>query len=419
MTLFRRLSLLGTCLAFFGGAGGAVFVYAGGYSEDAIGTTGGQFLELPVGARGAAMGTAQGAAAEDATAIYYNPANLASIQGINATFMHAMYFQDVSYDFSALAVKTPKYGTFALSAQYLAVGAVVKVDNTGNPTGETMRPRDLAVTVANAHTLGNLEYGFGGKYISSRLNSEANAYAADAGIRWNIKPAALSLGISNLGAGLKFREETAPLPTTVRVGGSYRSVSELSDKTMAFALDGVFSKGAAAAACAGIEYKSDISNSVKMALRAGYNTRVGAGGLGGLSGFTAGAGFDINWFTIDYAFAPFGGLGDSHLISLAVRFGADRGAGRATSSPYRRTGNNINRAKASANNFEPGSEGVVDVDRALLYRYSNENSEKLETLRAGMEVEVQAQLGNWLKVISESGTTGWVFKSNLAKKKPR
>ncbi|MCK5358810.1 MAG: hypothetical protein KAJ48_10475, partial [Elusimicrobiales bacterium] len=77
--IFLALGACAVCMSF---------VSAGIFSKDAIGTTGGQFLELPVGARGVAMGSAQGAA-EDASAIYYNPANLAGLRGINVTFMHA------------------------------------------------------------------------------------------------------------------------------------------------------------------------------------------------------------------------------------------------------------------------------------------------------------------------------------------
>ncbi|OGR96295.1 MAG: hypothetical protein A2016_03640 [Elusimicrobia bacterium GWF2_62_30] len=407
---WRTFGLL-TCLALCGAGGSAVF--AGDFSEDALGTTGAQFLELPAQARGAAMGSAQGAAVEGAGAIYYNPGALAGVRGISATFMHALYFQDVSYDFAAVALRTKTQGTIAFGAQYLAVGSVGMVDNTGNSTGDSLAPRDLAFSAANARAIGRLEYGLGVKYISSRLKGTASAYAADAGLRWNAAPAAFSLGVSNLGPGLKFREETSPLPTTIRVGSSYKTSAELSDTTWVFALDGVFPKGAAAGACAGIELKNELTNTSNMAFRFGYNTRAGAGGAGGLSGLTGGAGLDLDWFSVDYAFAPFGSLGDSHLLSLSVRFGGG-GETRLASSPVKRAPAPVkNREDAAIKYFEPGSEAVVAGDTAMLHAYPDDKSEQLEVLEAGIEVEVQSQLGKWTKVVSESGTTGWLYSLQL------
>jgi len=397
------------------GAVCAVFASAGDFSKAALGTTGGQFLELPVGARGVSMGSAQGAAAEDVSAIYYNPANLAGLRGINATFMHAMYFQDISYDFAAFAKNTHNHGTFALGVQYLSVGSLDKVDNAGNPTGDSLAPRDLAVSLANARKFNNLEYGVGVKYISSKLNTDAKAYAADAGIRWSIEPAALSISVLNLGTGLKFREETAPLPTTLRIGSMYKFIPEIPGQIWTFALDGVFSKGAAAAVCAGIEYKIELKDSLKIGIRTGYNSRVGASGLGGLSGLSAGAGLDINKFSVDYAFTPFGNLGNSHRLSLSMHFGDDEN-GTDSSTRYQKAPSAKNEGNGSIITFASGSEAVVNVDRARLYRYSDDKSKVLDILKKGAEIEVQEQRANWVKVNTESGKTGWVNRSTLSRR---
>ena len=392
------------------------FVSAGIFSKDAIGTTGGQFLELPVGARGVAMGSAQGAAAEDASAIYYNPANLAGLRGINVTFMHAIYFQDISYDFAAFAKQTQDHGAIAFGLQYLSMGSLDKVDNTGNPTGDSMAPRDLALSIANARKFENLEYGFAIKYISSRLNESANAYAIDGGVRWSAEPIAFSASIANLGSGLKFRKETAPLPTTVRLGSSYKIIPQLRDKIWSFALDVVLSKGAAAAVCAGAEYKVDIKELMKIAGRMGYNTRVSAGGLGGASGFSAGIGFDINRFFMDYAFTPFGDLGNSHRISLSMKFGDDDIYEREPAVRKRTVRPAKKKRRVGPINFASGSEAIIKVSKAKLYRYHDAESKVLAILKRGMEMEVQKQRGDWVKVYTETGKIGWVRKSVLKKK---
>ncbi len=65
-----------------------------------------EFLNIGAGARGLAMGGAQIASTEDATAGYWNPAGLAFVKSnINASLMHADYFAGIAkYDYGAIAI---------------------------------------------------------------------------------------------------------------------------------------------------------------------------------------------------------------------------------------------------------------------------------------------------------------------------
>jgi hypothetical protein len=55
------------------------------YGQAKVGTAGAQFLELGVSARAVAMGEAFVAVANDATAVYYNPAGLTQCSRIWST----------------------------------------------------------------------------------------------------------------------------------------------------------------------------------------------------------------------------------------------------------------------------------------------------------------------------------------------
>jgi hypothetical protein len=65
-----------------------------------------EFLNIGAGARGLAMGNAQVATANDATAGYWNPAGLTGVKdNPNAGLMHADYFAGIAkYDYASLAV---------------------------------------------------------------------------------------------------------------------------------------------------------------------------------------------------------------------------------------------------------------------------------------------------------------------------
>jgi hypothetical protein len=63
-----------------------------------------EFLNIGVGARGLAMGSAQVASVNDGTAGYWNPAGLASVKTTNVNAMHAEYFSGIGkYDYLSAA----------------------------------------------------------------------------------------------------------------------------------------------------------------------------------------------------------------------------------------------------------------------------------------------------------------------------
>src|SRR3978361_900753 len=65
-----------------------------------------EFLNIGAGARGLAMGSAQVASVDDATAGYWNPAGLAGVKdNPNINLMHAEYFAGIGkYDYGSIAL---------------------------------------------------------------------------------------------------------------------------------------------------------------------------------------------------------------------------------------------------------------------------------------------------------------------------
>ena len=68
------------------------------------GTTVAQFLKIDVSARSIGMNGSFVAVANDASAIYLNPAGLARVNGYQAMFTHTEWIAGTQYDFGAVSL---------------------------------------------------------------------------------------------------------------------------------------------------------------------------------------------------------------------------------------------------------------------------------------------------------------------------
>ncbi|MDZ7260742.1 MAG: PorV/PorQ family protein, partial [candidate division KSB1 bacterium] len=89
-----------------------------------VGMVGAQFLKIPVGARGIAMGDAFNVIVDDATAVFWNPAGLNQIKNGSLFFSHTRWLADIKMEAGALAKTFPGFGTVALSFSYLSSGDI-------------------------------------------------------------------------------------------------------------------------------------------------------------------------------------------------------------------------------------------------------------------------------------------------------
>ena len=112
--------------------------------------------------------------------------------------------------------------------------------------------------------------------------------------------------------------ERFDLPATYRVGGAYRL------KRMAWLTADVIKAGRSDTALAlGAEGELRVTGSETVFCRLGYKS--GRSRNAG-SGVSAGLGIRTGSLGVDYAFSPFGDLGDAHRFTLNFRFGRVRAA---------------------------------------------------------------------------------------------
>ena len=276
------------------------------------GTSGAQFLKLPVGARATAMGEAYSAVAKDADALHWNPAALASLSGRSVSFSHAVLFGELSHDCLAYAQPLGK-GAVGAGVQYLSAGKVMETDDLGFETGGIMRPRDMAVSLAYARSFGGAALGLSLKYIDSRLAGSASAFAADIGTLFRVSARLkLAFAAQNLGGKLKFDRESDPLPVNYKIGSSWEM-----GRAWLGALDINFPRDNKPFAGLGTEYRYN-TGEWAFSGRLGYNTRA-VGDING-AGLSIGGGAGFRSTRLDYAFTPFGSAGAVHMISLTASF---------------------------------------------------------------------------------------------------
>jgi hypothetical protein len=275
-------------------------------------TTSAAFLKLPIGSRNASMG-ATGAAEASIYSIYWNPAGLAEVENKELAYAYASWLAETSYHFLGYAQKT-SLGSFGAAFQYVSIPAIQRYDNTGAPQNAQYSPLDSLASVSYARKIERVAVGATLKGVYSKLDDRsAQTFAADAGLRWANEKLAGGLAIQNMGPGLKFAADRAPLPLNVKAGVSYRPA-----KGATLNFDVNKARGSDPWVGIGAEYMLAVGTGSEIGPRVGYESDRTA--LGAMAGLTTGFGLTVNKFSYDYAFVPAGEFGDTHRLSLKVRF---------------------------------------------------------------------------------------------------
>jgi hypothetical protein len=277
-----------------------------GFSKSSAGTSGAQFLKLGAGARASGMGEANVGVANDASAIYWNPAGLCGIEGWSLNVMHVVWWDDVTYDWVGYGHRINDTDVFGVGVQYMGYGGIDQTNEIGAKTGQ-FTPNDMAGIVSYGRNVGMFCVGGSMKYVQSKITRTASAVAFDVGGRYEAIEDKLTFGgtINNVGSGLRYIEEETPLPMSVKIGSGYKMGTRV-----LIGLDVVMPNDNSAYVGGGIEYKYKVVTG-----RVGYNSRTSD--IGGMAGMTYGLGVKYNDVSIDYAYQGYEYLGDSHRLSVS------------------------------------------------------------------------------------------------------
>jgi hypothetical protein len=320
------------------------------YSNDVskTGTTAASFLQIDVGARAIGMGGAFTATANDVSAIYWNPAGLATLTQGEASFVHTEWIADVSFEHVAVVIPATAELWLGGFASMVSMDEMdVRTLDYPEGTGERFEASDLAIGLTGAWRLTDrLTIGWNAKYINQRIwHMSASSFGVDFGLLF-VTPfddTRLGMSVSNFGPDMQMtgrdtkiyydedptnpgnndrvpanlETEKWPLPLTFRVGVANELFTNRYG-TLTIALDAVHPNDNYEYLNVGTEF----SYRNWAYLRAGWRTLFLDESEQGL---TAGAGIRYrlvgsNAFVMDIAYADFGRLESVVRYSVGMLF---------------------------------------------------------------------------------------------------
>ena len=332
----RKIFLLLLLLIFLLPLNSDAFSLISNLGGQRSGTASLQFLKIGVGARAAGLGDNFVALADDPTTLYWNPAGIASFEGNEIIFTHTEWAVDIDYEFTGIIWKAQQEHTLGLSCGVLHTAEMdVTTEYAPRGTGETFTYGDFLLGLTYARELTDrFAFGITAKYVQENLdNLTIRTGLLDLGMFFKTGFQSLRIGTSLLNFGYNVKpsgestyysseQETAttndyesfPVPTLFKFGMAYDAFNTGREK-----LTSAFEMNHSSDGSENLRLGSEFLFSNILVVRVGYKFNTSEEGL------CAGGGINNirilgSSASIDYAYTDFGRLGNTHQLSLGMKF---------------------------------------------------------------------------------------------------
>lgn len=231
-------------------------------SKAQVGITSVPFLQIEPDSRAAGMGNTGVAIADNASAVFWNPAGLGFQRGNQVSITHSEWLPafnaDLFYDYLVGKFHVEDVGTFGTHITYLNLGEQLRTNETGLEVGR-FNSYEFAIGVSYGLQLNkNWSIGTGVRYIYSSLAdgsvgeqqiNPGSSVGFDVATMYKSntfsffdRDATLNAGlnISNIGPGVHYTDNAQkdPLPTIFRVGWAFTTnLDEAGINTLTIAND--------------------------------------------------------------------------------------------------------------------------------------------------------------------------------------
>lgn len=221
---------------------------------DNVGTSAANFLKIGVGGRASGLAGATTADVNGPTALYWNPAGIASVKKTEISINQTDWIFDLKHSYLAVVVPMGRIGNMGISLNYLDMGTMERTTEIfPNGDGTTFSASNLAAGMAYSKSMSDrFNVGIQIKTIHESISyTSASALALDAGSLYTSRFSGLKVGMSitNFGTKMKLsgtdqkidvdpyedldgnpdvvanlRTEEWPIPMTFRLGLSFKPI---------------------------------------------------------------------------------------------------------------------------------------------------------------------------------------------------
>jgi tetratricopeptide (TPR) repeat protein len=291
--------------------------------------TGVAIVNQAIGVRQLGMGEVATGLSDDAAAMHYNPAGIATVRNIE---LNAMYHQNIidTRNEAINLVYPLRRGLLLHNSASIGLGVLAYQGGDievilGTESGddfivesrETLKAESdyqigLSYSEEVAKYFGNTYAGVMVKWIQSELVEKyrAGAVGIDMGVLHKVGGLGLGIAIQNIGTEMKFIKVGDSLPFTIRVGGSYeRRIGKI--VKMVAGVDGVKVKNDDMRCNFGGEcWIGDI-----LGIRAGYK-------INDEDKVSIGASIKYKWVQLDYGYKMMDVFNNTHQAAITLRMGS-------------------------------------------------------------------------------------------------
>jgi hypothetical protein len=300
-----------------------------------------QFLKIGAGARGVAMGEAFVAVANDASALYWNPAGLSQMSENQALVAHTEYVAEIKHDFVGAMYRLTENDAVGIALTSLHMKDMeITTETQPFGTGRYFSFGDVGIGISYARKMTD-QFSFGTtvRYVEETLDVlKMRSVMIDLGTYYwtGLGTARFAVVICNFGA------DVAPEGTATQIDGtalsSFQSFSLPTLFKLGFAIDPLLTDNHRVTASVQLNHPNDNGENVRVGveyawqntffLRGGFKRTIGQQLLGADEtsdeSYTLGAGVCIatglTTVGADYAFANFNLLGSVHRISVTLTY---------------------------------------------------------------------------------------------------
>jgi long-subunit fatty acid transport protein len=300
-----------------------------------------QFLKIGVGARGTAMGEAFVAVANDASALFWNPAGVVQSAENEVFFAHTEYVVDIKHEYLGATYHLTETDAFGLALTSLHMQDMeITTETQPLGTGQYFSFGDVGIGITYARKMTDqFSVGATVRYVEETLDIlKMRSVMVDLGTYYwtGLGTARFAVVISNFGADVE------PTGTVTQLSGardsSFQTFSLPTLFKLGIAMDPILTDEHRLTTSIQLNHPNDNAENVRVGVEyAWHNTLFLRGGVKRTIGqkllaadetseesFGLGVGFRVaaglTTVGVDYAFADYNRLGAIHRISMTVTY---------------------------------------------------------------------------------------------------